>query len=65
MKSSRIPRSYARKAWEVVGYTMAGWVYCPAHMPNYTDRPGNEPAPIFVSDDYEGMTCDKCGEVIS
>jgi hypothetical protein len=57
-------RSYARKAWEVVGYTMAGWVYCPAHMPNYTDRADNEPAPIFVSHDYEGMTCDKCGEAL-
>lgn len=53
-----------RKAWEVVGSTFDGSAYCPAHMPNYTDRFGNEPVPVFVSDDYQGMTCAECGEVL-
>lgn len=64
MKSSQIPRSYARKAWEVVGHTFDGSAYCPDHTPNDITPVGDMPAPIFVSDDYQGMTCDECGEVL-
>jgi hypothetical protein len=55
---------YARKAWEVVGSTFDGSAYCPEHTPNDITRAGDMPAPVFVSDDTAGMTCDECGEAL-
>lgn len=58
---------YLRKAWEVVGYTYEGAVYCPECVaytdPEVTGDTGtrvDDPAPVFVSDDYAGMTCEVC-----
>jgi hypothetical protein len=53
-----------RKAWEVVGYTFNGSAYCPDCTNDHLYENGDAPAPVFVSDDYEGMTCDKCGEAL-
>ena len=56
--------SLYRKAWEVVGVTFNGSAYCPAHAPQFYTYHQDAPAPVFVSDDYAGMTCDECGEAL-
>lgn len=59
--------NYTRKAWEIVGYTYEGGAYCPECVaytdPQITGDKGeriDEPAPVFVSDDYKGRMCEVC-----
>ena len=51
--------TYGRKAWEVIGYTFEGGVYCPECVAytdptitgeSATDNRTDKPHPIFVSD---------------
>ena len=63
---------YARKAWEIVGYTADADVWCAAcaeeqygpDSGDRKDREGNDVHPLFVSDDYGGESCNSCeGEI--
>ena len=64
------PNTYAPKAWDVVGYTYEGSVYCPECVfytdPTVTgessvDTRVDMPAPIFNSDEVpEDWTCVVC-----
>ena len=54
----------ARKAWDIVGYTLNGAAYCPdcaisGDVALESDRP------IFASDDCADMLCESCGDKIA
>ena len=63
---------YGRKAWEVIGYTYEGSVYCPECVAytdptitgeSATDNRTDKPAPIFSSDkpDFpDDWACEVC-----
>ena len=53
--------NYARKAWEVIGYTLDGEPYCKECPPK-----GEEVAPIFAVDlgEFRGYYCDTCQQEI-
>jgi hypothetical protein len=61
---NRIPY---RKAWEVIAYTFNGCAYCPQCADNLPTRneQGDSPTPVFLSDEFDGHTCDTCYEVIN
>ena len=68
-------RTAAGKAWEILGYTHSGAVYCPdcadSRYPRARligDGEGfmDNPAPIFAVDDiHTPLDCERCGAVIS
>jgi hypothetical protein len=62
---------YARKAWEIVGWTYDADVHCNACTQKRfsvyalsesfaTDSEGNMVHPIFASDEYENEVCGDC-----
>jgi hypothetical protein len=71
---------YARKAWEIIGYTFQGDAYCPGcavdmgeletDVGNYSE---DRPHPVFVSDSFgwedddgeqHPYSCGRCSAVI-
>lgn len=56
---------YARKGWEVKGYTYHAAAYCKAcgdGLPDI-DPEGNDKHAVFVMDECgEGEACDTCGK---
>ena len=64
--------TYGRKAWEIIGYTYEGGVYCPECVDytdptitgeSATDNRTDKPHPIFVSDkpDFPNdWACEMC-----
>ena len=60
-------RTPYRKAWEVIGYTFDGCAYCPQCADNLPTRneQGDSPTPVFLSDEFDGHTCDTCHEVMN
>ena len=53
--------TYAKKFWEVIGYTYEGEVYCPDCAPEVEEDRGS----IFPTDEgYEGWSCVNCDQLI-
>lgn len=51
------------KAWSIVAMTWQGSAYCAdcaGGWPTYEHDLWEGPAPVFASDDCEGMVCDEC-----
>ena len=73
--TSEYNRREAGKAWEILGYTHEGAVYCPdcadsrysrARLMGQGDGVYDNPAPIFASDDADSpLHCALCGAVVS
>ena len=62
-------RRHYGKAWSIVGMTWQGAAYCvkstcAGEWPTYENDLIESPAPIFSSDEYDGMVCDHCHEHI-
>jgi hypothetical protein len=69
-------RHAAGRAWEILGYTHSGAVYCPDCADSRfsdgrlsgraVDYGIDNPAPIFGSDEVpSAWACDACGEIIA
>lgn len=71
--------AYARKAWDVIGFTFNGAGYCAECGETLPpeNKYGDKPQPIFASDEfyityeeydgtvsYRSYSCDSCGEDI-
>lgn len=49
-----------RKTYEVIGVTSEGAFYClPCNEALGVAEPDDRP--VFLGDDHEGFTCDRCG----
>lgn len=49
-----------RKTYEVIGLTSQGAFYClPCNEALSVSEPDDQP--VFLGDDHEGFTCDRCG----
>lgn len=54
--------TYYKKAWEIIGYTLDGGLYCLECAENGDAMPfGN---PVWVSDELHGLACESCHEQV-
>jgi len=72
MRLEQYNRNSAGKAWEIMGFTHEGSVYCPQCAPvlfpesMLLDAEGGEnpTVPVFAVDEYPVWSCDRCGTEI-